>query len=59
MTRAWIEIVLYLVVLLVAVKPLGAYMARVLAGERHGAREPWSHSSASAIASRVSGRKIR
>jgi K+-transporting ATPase ATPase A chain len=36
MTRAWIEIVLYLVVLLVAVKPLGAYMARVLAGERHG-----------------------
>ncbi len=34
MTLAWLEIALYLAVLLLAVKPLGAYMARVLEGER-------------------------
>jgi K+-transporting ATPase ATPase A chain len=33
MTRAWLEIALYLAVLLLAVRPLGAYMARVLGGE--------------------------
>lgn len=32
MNTAWIEVVLYFVVLLVAVKPLGAYMARVYRG---------------------------
>ena len=31
---AWIEIGLYLVILLLAVKPLGLYMAKVLEGER-------------------------
>jgi K+-transporting ATPase ATPase A chain len=31
---AWIEIALYLTILLLAVRPLGAYMARVLNGER-------------------------
>jgi K+-transporting ATPase ATPase A chain len=33
-TPAWIEIAIYLVVLLLAAKPLGAFMARVLSGER-------------------------
>src|SRR6185503_4772775 len=33
-TPAWIEIGLYLMVLLLAVKPLGLFMARVLEGER-------------------------
>ncbi len=31
---SWLQIVLYLVVLLVLAKPLGAYMARVFQGER-------------------------
>jgi K+-transporting ATPase ATPase A chain len=35
MTTVWIEFVLYLVVLLLAVKPLGSFMARVLSGERN------------------------
>jgi K+-transporting ATPase ATPase A chain len=35
MTTVWIEIVIYLVVLLLAVKPLGSFMARVLSGERN------------------------
>jgi K+-transporting ATPase ATPase A chain len=34
MRPAWMEIALYLAVLLLAVRPLGAYMAKVLAGER-------------------------
>src|SRR5262245_1497961 len=34
MSPAWIEIALYLVVLLLAAKPLGGFMARVLEGER-------------------------
>jgi K+-transporting ATPase ATPase A chain len=34
MTSPWLQIGLYLVVLLLLVKPLGAYMARVLEGER-------------------------
>src|SRR5437868_2803231 len=34
MHRAWTEIGLYLVVLLLAVKPLGRFMASVLEGER-------------------------
>jgi len=35
MTPAWIEILLYMVLLLLAAKPLGGYMARVLSGERN------------------------
>src|SRR5215831_15217564 len=34
MTPAWVELVLYVIVLLLAVKPLGGYMAKVLEGER-------------------------
>jgi K+-transporting ATPase ATPase A chain len=34
MSPAWIELLLYLVILLLAVKPLGGFMARVLSGER-------------------------
>ncbi len=34
MTSTWLEIALYVLVLLLATKPLGAYMAKVLAGER-------------------------
>src|SRR5215471_10917523 len=34
MTAVWGEVVLYLVILLLAVKPLGGFMARVLSGER-------------------------
>jgi K+-transporting ATPase ATPase A chain len=34
MTPAWIEIAIYVVLLLLAVKPLGAFMARALEGER-------------------------
>jgi K+-transporting ATPase ATPase A chain len=34
MSPAWIEIALYVVVLLVAVKPFGGFMAKVLEGER-------------------------
>ncbi len=34
MSPAWIEIALYLVVLLLAARPLGLFMARVLEGER-------------------------
>ena len=34
MTLSWLQIGLYLVVLLLLVKPLGAYMARVYSGER-------------------------
>ncbi len=34
MSPAWVEIALYLVVLLLAVRPLGRFMARVLEGER-------------------------
>ena len=34
MTPAWVELGIYLAVLLLAAKPLGRYMARVLAGER-------------------------
>jgi K+-transporting ATPase ATPase A chain len=35
MTLAWTEIVLYMAVLLLAARPLGGYMARVLARERN------------------------
>src|ERR1041385_5989351 len=34
MSRAWLEIGLYIVVLLLAAKPLGLYIGRVLEGER-------------------------
>src|SRR5262245_7744816 len=34
MRHAWIELGLYMVVLLLAVKPLGGFMARVLDGQR-------------------------
>ena len=34
MTQAWLEIAFYIVLLLLAVRPLGAYMARVLGGEK-------------------------
>src|SRR5262245_40956571 len=35
MASAWLEILIYLAVLLLAARPLGGFMARVLAGERH------------------------
>ncbi len=35
MTLSWLQIVLYMIVLLLLVKPLGTYMARVYMGERN------------------------
>ena len=42
-TYSWLQLVFYIVVLLLLVKPLGTYMARVYQGERDSS---WTRSCA-------------
>ncbi len=43
--QGWVQILVFLVLIVAAVKPLGAYMARVFEGERDRSRQSRSAGS--------------